>query len=140
MTILLGLCSFVSIVTPFFFQDRGAWMTPQFFKEEWIKMVILFPIGFSCIWIWFKTGYTIENNILKIKYGPFKRDIKIDDIQSIRETKNPFTAPALSMDRIEINYAKFNTIEISPKNKIELVSQLKKQNSNIKTDNKLQNI
>ncbi|WP_045517197.1 PH domain-containing protein [Neobacillus niacini] len=28
---------------------------------------------------------------------------------------NPFVAPALSMNRIEINYGKYNTIQISPK-------------------------
>lgn len=109
-------------------------MTPEILAKQWIKIVILFPIGFCCMWIWFKTGYTIEDNFLKIQYGPFKREIKIDEIQSIRQTRNPFTAPALSMDKIEINYAKFNTIEISPKNKVELVNQLIKQNSNIKTD------
>lgn len=135
MTILLWVCSLVSIATPFFFPDFGVWMTPEFLAKQWIKIVILFPIGFCCMWIWFKTGYTIKENYLKIQYGPFKRKIKIDEIHSIRETKNPFTAPALSMDKIEINYAKYNTIEISPKNKVELVCQLRKQNSNIVIDN-----
>ncbi|WP_409991431.1 PH domain-containing protein [Paranoxybacillus vitaminiphilus] len=30
--------------------------------------------------------------------------MNIKEINSVRTTKNPFTAPALSMDKIEMNY------------------------------------
>ncbi|WP_338448393.1 PH domain-containing protein [Niallia oryzisoli] len=108
-------------------------MTPEFLDKQWIKIIILFPIGFGFMWIWFKTGYTIENHFLKIEYGPIKKKIKIDEIHSIRETTNPFTAPALSMDKIEITYARFHTISISPKKKMEFARLLLKQNPYIKT-------
>lgn len=140
MTIIVWLFAFLFIGPPVFFPDFGVWMTPEFLDKQWIKIIILFPIAFCLLWIWFKTGYTIENNFLKIQYGPFKKEIKIDEIHSIRETRNPFTDPALSMDKIEINYARFNTIAISPKNKIEFVSQLRKQSSNLKTDNNFKDI
>lgn len=134
MSIILWLVSIFFIIPPVFFPDFGVWMTPDFLDKQWIKIVTLFPIGFCLMWIWFKTGYTIQDNFLKIQYGPFKREIKIDVIHSVRETKNPFTDPALSMDKIEIHYGKFHTIGISPKNKFEFISQLRKQNSNIKID------
>lgn len=131
MSIILWLFSLFFIVLPVFFPDFGVWMTPEFLDKQWIKIVILSPIGFCLMWIWFKTGYTIRDNFLKIQYGPFKWKIKINEIDSIRETRNPFTAPALSMDKVEINYAKFKTVAISPKDKMEFISQLRKQNSNI---------
>ncbi len=65
---------------------------------------------------------------MTIHVGPFKKKIRIEEIQSIRETKNPFSSPALSADKLEINYARFETVAISPKNKTEFVRQLLKQN------------
>ncbi len=56
------------------------------------------------LWIWFGTGYKVEGEYLKIRYGPFKSKIKIKEIKKIRRTKNPFTAPALSVDRLEVLY------------------------------------
>lgn len=109
-------------------------MIPDYLEKKWLKIVFLFPIGICLIWIWFKTGYIIKDNQLKIQYGPFKKNIKIDEIHSIRKTKNPFTAPALSMDKIEINYSRHRTIAISPKNKTEFVHQLLKQSPHIKTE------
>jgi len=82
--------------------------------------------------IWFSTHYKIEQGILKISYGPIKKSIAIEDIQSIRLTVNPFTAPALSMYRIEINYLKYKTISISPINQERFIKELQKLNPKIR--------
>ena len=82
--------------------------------------------------IWFCTHYKIEQGILKISYGPIKKSIAIEDIQSIRLTVNPFTAPALSMYRIEINYRKYKTISISPINQEQFIKELQKLNPKIR--------
>ncbi|WP_033541254.1 PH domain-containing protein [Planococcus sp. CAU13] len=134
MSIILWSCSILFIVPPLFFPDLGVWMTPDFLDKQWIKIVVLFPFGFCLLWMWFKTGYTIQDNFLLIQFGPFNWKIRIDLIHSVRKTRNPFTDPALSMDKIEINYGRFQTIGISPKNKFEFISELRKQNSNIKID------
>ncbi|MBS4172848.1 PH domain-containing protein [Bacillus sp. FJAT-49736] len=133
LTITIWLFAIFFIVLPIFFPDLGVWMLPEFLAKQWVKIVTLFPFGFCLIWICLRTEYIIENHLLKIRYGPFKKDIRIAEIQSIKAIRNPFTAPALSMDRIEINYARFNTVAISPKNKTEFVRQLLKHNSDIKT-------
>ncbi|WP_420868521.1 PH domain-containing protein [Cytobacillus horneckiae] len=39
------------------------------------------------MWIWFKTGYTINGEKLHIHYGPFKKEINIIEIHSLREMK-----------------------------------------------------
>ena len=52
----------------------------------------------------------------------FKRTIEdevagidgIDDITSVRRTRNPLSSPALSMDRLSIRYGKGRRIMISP--------------------------
>ncbi|KAB2331352.1 PH domain-containing protein [Bacillus mesophilum] len=131
MTIVIWLFAVLFIVPPILFPDFGVWMTPEFLNKQWIKVVILCPIGFGLLWIWFNTGYSIKDNILKIQYGPFKKVIKIEEIQSIRQTTNPFTALSLSINRIEVNYRKYNTIQISPKDMNGFLTQLMKINSGI---------
>ena len=94
-----------------------------------IVMTIMIGLLLS---IWFWTRYKIEQGILKISYGPIKKSIAIEDIQSIRLTVNPFTAPALSMYRIEINYRKYKTISISPINQERFIKELQKLNPKIR--------
>lgn len=135
MTIIIWLFALLFIVPPVLFSDLKVWMTPEFLNKQWIKIVILCPVGFCLLWIWFKTGYTIKNNFLKIQYGPFKKEVEIEEIQSIRETRNPFIAPSLSMNRIEVNYEKYNTVQISPKNIDGFINELEKRNPDIQIKN-----
>src|ERR1700760_4823873 len=93
ITSTIWFFAFVFIISPIFFPDLGVWMTSEFLDKQWIKIILLAPIGICLIWIWFKTGYTIAENLLTIRYGPFKRVIKIDTISRMRKTRNPFTDP-----------------------------------------------
>jgi len=75
--------------------------------------------------LFLKTQYTIDNNKLKIKCGLFTyKPIEIDEIKEISKTKSIMSSPAPSFDRIEIKYGKFDTIIISPKDKIDLAKEL----------------
>lgn len=94
-----------------------------------IMMTVMIGLLLS---IWFWTRYKIEQGILKISYGPIKKSIAIEDIQSIRPTVNLFTAPALSMYKIEINYRKYKTISISPINQERFIKELQKLNPKIR--------
>ncbi len=132
MTLVLWAAFFLMTIPPVFFPDLGVWMVPDFLDKQWIRVVILFTLACFIISFWFKTGYTIEEGNLKIQYGPFKKNIPIHEIKNIRETKNLFADPALSMDKLEIYYAKYDTIAISPKNKSEFIEQMLQQNPNIK--------
>lgn len=63
--------------------------------------------------------------------GPFRWKIDIMTIISIRKTRNPLSSPALSLNRLEIRYGKWNTILISPKNVDQFCENLRKVNSKI---------
>lgn len=132
MTAIIWACIGLLIIPPIFFPDFGVWMTPEFLDKQWIKIAVLSSLGLFLFWIWLKTGYTIEQNSLTIRSGPLKIKINIAEIEQIRETKNPFTAPALSADKLEIQYANYQTVWISPKEKEEFVRQLLKKNPNIR--------
>jgi hypothetical protein len=77
--------------------------------------------------------YIIENSQLKIKFGFFSfKPIDIMDIKEISKTSNIISSPAPSFDRIEIKYADFGSVIISPKDKISFSKDLVQLNPEIK--------
>jgi uncharacterized membrane protein YdbT with pleckstrin-like domain len=134
MTIICWLLAGIFIVPPILFPNFGVFMLPSKIDTQLVKILITSVPALFILWIWFRTGYTINDSTLRIEYGPIKKTIILNEIKSIRKTKNPFIDLALSMDKIEINYGKFQTVSISPKNNVEFISQLLKRNSNIKNE------
>lgn len=64
-----------------------------------------------------RTHYTVEGNILRIASGPFSWKVPVDQIESVKATRNPLSSPALSLDRLQISYAKDRRIMVSPADK-----------------------
>lgn len=86
------------------------------------------------LWMWFTTGYKIEKDMIEVKSGPFNSTIKIEEIKKINITKNPITAPALAIDRLEITYGKYKVIYVSPKKEREFLDLLLTINPRIQAD------
>ncbi len=89
------------------------------------------------LWLWFGTGYKIEDGLLKIRFGPFRSTVKIEDIKRLKATNTLLAGPALSFDRIEILYKKYDVAIISPKDRIGFVRVLLTENKYIEVDNNL---
>jgi len=101
-------------------------------KPSWIGIAILLPVIFFVVHMFLTTNYTIESDELIIKCGfLFNKTIDIKTIKKITETNNPLSSPATSLDRLEINYGKFDTIIISPKHKTEFINDIKILNPNV---------
>ena len=104
----------------------------MFIKENIVGAVVMVALLVLLVCFWFRTIYKIEGDVLHIYYGPFRFQVIISEITSIRHAKNIFTGPALSIERIEITYSNYRIIQISPKEKEKFVKALMKMNSNIK--------
>jgi len=76
------------------------------------------------IWLIMTTEYVVSDEYIKVSCGPFKWDVNISSISDIKETKNPLSSPALSLDRLEIHYNNGKKIIVSPKNKIDFLSAI----------------
>ena len=73
------------------------------------------------------TYYIIEGNILTIKSSfLINRKINILTITEIKETNNPLSAPATSLDRLKIIYGNGFWTLISPKDKEAFLLHIKK--------------
>ncbi|WP_456271222.1 PH domain-containing protein [Bacillus sp. AK031] len=88
------------------------------------------------IWLMFATYYEINGNVLKVAAGPLRYKIDITSIKSVKPTRNPLSSPALSIDRLEIKYNKWNTVLISPKDKERFIEELVKINPAIEVKNR----
>jgi hypothetical protein len=97
----------------------------------WKWLFMISPL-LSMIYLVTSTHYIIDGNRLIIKLGFLTyRTIDIQTILKISETNNPLSAPAASLDRLEINYTKNNTILISPKLKTEFIEQIRLLNPQV---------
>jgi len=100
----------------------------------WLIFVpcVIFPFSFVYI-LSFPTYYVIDENLLVIKSGRFSKEEKIDisTIKKIKKTNSLLASPALSLDRIEIFYKRYNRIMISPKDKYDFICDLIRVNSSI---------
>ena len=93
-----------------------------------INFLIVGFIGY----IFWKTEYTIMGTNLNIKCSfLINQDVEIPSIRRIRETYNPMSAPAASIDRLEIIYNDSDSVVISPKKKKEFIEHLKMINPSI---------
>jgi hypothetical protein len=63
------------------------------------------------------THYTVDKKTLKIVSGPIRLRVSLDDINSVKATRNPLSSPALSLDRLMINYGKNRKVMVSPADK-----------------------
>ena len=102
-----------------------------------IVLVFLLILYGFILHMFFQTVYVIQNGQLKIKLGFFSfRFINIDEIKEIAKTSSILSSPAPSFDRIEIKYGNFDSVIISPKNKLSFSRELVMLNPKIK--NKLE--
>lgn len=98
----------------------------------WIGFAINTPILIWFVHMLLNTYYTIEAETLIITCGIFsKLRIPIKDIHHIKETSNPLSSPALSMDRLEIKYEKRKFVLISPKHKNDFIDAMLAKNPQI---------
>jgi hypothetical protein len=84
-----------------------------------ITSLILVMIGVVALMVWLLLGthYTVDRGTIRIVSGPFRWKVPIDEITSVRATRNPLSSPALSLDRLSIRYGKRRRIMISPADK-----------------------
>ncbi|GAV25414.1 hypothetical protein ciss_13470 [Carboxydothermus islandicus] len=99
---------------------------------DWVTILIFSIILIFWGWVWFSTGYKIEEDFLVIKSGPLKAKIPIKEITKIYKTRSPVSSVALSLDRLAIVFGKnYDEVIISPVDEDKFIDELRKINSKI---------
>jgi hypothetical protein len=74
-----------------------------------------------------RTHYTIAGDQLHIVCGPLYRNIRISGITRVTETRNPLSSPALSLDRLRIEYCNDRSVMVSPDDKPAFLAVIRQQ-------------
>lgn len=101
-------------------------------KPYWPGMAVLLPVTAFVVHMFLATRYIIEGNMLTIRSGfLYKRSIDIRTMHKIKTTSNIQSAPAASMDRIEITFGKREYVIISPKDRDAFIADILAVNAEI---------
>ena len=76
------------------------------------------------LWILISLRYFLTDDTLRIVCGPFKWRIAIRDIRAIESTESLLSSPAMSLDRLRIDYGDGRSVMISPEPRKEFLRQL----------------
>lgn len=99
------------------------------YLQIWLGVVFLGLLLLFVLHLFSTTFYTVERDILKIKSGFFyNQSIPIASIKKIESTRNPLSAPALSLDRLEIRYGTWDSVLVSPRDQRAFARHLKEVN------------
>jgi Bacterial PH domain len=91
---------------------------------QWIALANLFAGVGLPLWILLGTSYTLTQEQLLIRCGPFHWKVPISEIREVTPTRSALSSPALSLDRLCIRYGAGRTILISPRDKTQFTVDL----------------
>lgn len=104
---------------------------PALLKPGKGQFIIMIAVILFVGWIWFGTGYEILDDELRIRCGPFRQRIPLQEIKEIKKTRSPLSAPACSLDRMEIKYGKSKRVMISPADKENFINTIVEKSPHI---------
>lgn len=106
-------------------------------EGDWAVVILMVLIVAFVAHMFITTRYTIDGTTLIVRSGFFV-NIKVDvlTIRKITETNTWLSAPATSLDRLEITYNKYDSVIISPRNKAEFIADILTINSEVNVPSK----
>ena len=94
------------------------------FGGAWPGLLVMLPALAFILHMVFTTYYTIDGDILKVNCGFTKQTVDIKTIRKISDDMNWISSPALSLDRLELFFSKYDSVVLSPKDKIGFIKEL----------------
>ena len=82
--------------------DVATSATPGIFKLMFLLICI--PSALLMPWILYGTFYTLTEEALLIRCGPFRNRVPVSAIQEVTPSRSPVSGPACSLDRLHIKY------------------------------------
>jgi len=102
-------------------------------NKNWPAVAVIFMAMLFVLHVFLTTYYEVQGNLLKVKCGfLIDKEVDIRQIVSIRETYNPLSAPATSLDRLELKLTGKDSVLVSPKDKKGFIANLLKVKPEIK--------
>jgi hypothetical protein len=80
-------------------------------------LIMLFAVALGAglpLWCLFTTDYTVTEQHLLVRCGPFRKTIDRSQIIGITPSRSILSAPALSLNRLALHYGAGHQVLISP--------------------------
>ena len=77
------------------------------------------------LWLLLSTRYELDVASLYVRSGPFAWVVPLRDIRTVTRTRDPHSAPALSLQRLRIAYGAGRAIMISPHEEAQFLAELR---------------
>lgn len=88
-----------------------------------VSPMLLVGVGLP-LWLLKSTYYVFGDHNLEVRCGPFKWTLPLTEIRGVVRTRSALSSPALSLDRIRIDYGKGRSILLSPDHQAEFLDEL----------------
>lgn len=88
-----------------------------------VALLAVLPVGLP-LWLLCSTHYTLTATDLAVRCGPLSWHVPLKDIRTVQPTRNPLSSPALSLDRLRIDYGLGHSIMISPTDRERFLREL----------------
>lgn len=88
-------------------------------------LIVLCTLGTVVpLWLLLTTRYSMTDEMLDVRSGPFHRRIAIRDIVDVSRARRARLGPALSSDRLRIEYGAGRSVVVSPENRAAFLRSL----------------
>lgn len=95
-----------------------------------LSLAVISVLGLALpVWLIAGTRYVLDSEKLVVHAGPFRWRVPLKDITSITPTHNPLASPALSLDRLRIEYGQGKWVMISPRDREQLIADITARSS-----------
>lgn len=96
-----------------------------------LTVAILSPFIIIPAWLLMATYYRVDSAMLRIQAGPFSWSVPLEQIRSVSASRSLISSPALSMNRLKIEYGRARSILVSPKNKVAFIEAIGHQPADV---------
>ena len=96
-------------------------------------LILTFLLTLMVIWMWLISSYSVENQVLIIRNGPFSQKIEINEIKEIKSGVPSMFKGKLSNYQLILVYGKNKKLSVYPIDKQDFMNTLLKINPSIKT-------
>ena len=101
-------------------------------NAQWLGVLVLTILTLLIYMLFKMTYYTIDENKLIIRsFFIVNKKVDVQSIKIVRESRNPISAPAASLDRLEV-ISTLDSVLISPKDKNAFIKEITTINPRLK--------
>ncbi|TLY78355.1 MAG: hypothetical protein E6K49_05935 [Gammaproteobacteria bacterium] len=123
-----GLIAFYLVVLPLgLILAIGSVLPEQMHLAALALRAVLLCLLIFFLWTLLGTSYMVDAESLDVRSGPFRWTIPLRDIRSVTRTRDPHSAPALSFDRLRIEYGDGRSLLVSPQDQDGFIRDLQRR-------------